>query len=178
MFAARSPLRRSSQRRLRRRQSRSSRTIRRSRQADIQRLQDSVFQAGSDVQQLRSRDAARAAQLQSQLDDLRDEVIYLKVKLRKEGIAAADRVRRRSRPSSTTCGRRRPTTRRTTRPRPAATPPEMRRRRRRPAARPAHRPPRHLSRSQQRATRPRRRRRARRPDVTSKFRRVPSSTCA
>jgi len=54
-------------------------------QADIQRLQDSVFQAGSDVQQLRSRDAARATQLQTQLDDLRDEVTYLKVKLRKEG---------------------------------------------------------------------------------------------
>jgi len=54
-------------------------------QVDIQRLQDSVFQAGSDVQQLKSRDAARASQLQTQLDDLRDEVIYLKVKLRKEG---------------------------------------------------------------------------------------------
>jgi TolA-binding protein len=54
-------------------------------QTDIQRLQDSVFQAGTDVQQLRSRDAARASQLQTQLDDLRDEVIYLKVKLRKEG---------------------------------------------------------------------------------------------
>ena len=54
-------------------------------QADIQRLQDSVFQAGSDIQQLRSRDAAHATQLQTQLDDLRDEVTYLKVKLRKEG---------------------------------------------------------------------------------------------
>ena len=54
-------------------------------QADIQRLYDSVFQAGSDVQQLRSRDTTRASQFQTQLDDLRDEVIYLKVKLRKEG---------------------------------------------------------------------------------------------
>ena len=54
-------------------------------QADIQRLQDSVFQAGAEVQQLRSRDGSRATQLQSQLDDLRDEVTYLKVKLRKEG---------------------------------------------------------------------------------------------
>src|SRR4051812_41088584 len=53
--------------------------------ADIQRLQDSVFQAGLDVQQLRGRDAARSEQLQMQLDDLRDEVIYLKVKLRKDG---------------------------------------------------------------------------------------------
>src|SRR5436190_22180975 len=54
-------------------------------QADIQRLQDSVFQAGADVQQLKTRDTSRASQLQTQLDDLRDEVIYLKVKLRKEG---------------------------------------------------------------------------------------------
>jgi len=54
-------------------------------QADIQRLQDSLFQAGSEVQQLKTRDASRASQLQMQLDDLRDEVIYLKVKLRKEG---------------------------------------------------------------------------------------------
>src|ERR1700752_1992375 len=52
---------------------------------DIQRLQDNVFQAGLDVQQLRSKDPGRASQLQAQLDDLRDEVIYLKVKLRKEG---------------------------------------------------------------------------------------------
>jgi FtsP/CotA-like multicopper oxidase with cupredoxin domain len=54
-------------------------------QSDIQRLQDSTFQAAADVQQLKGRDATRAAQLQTELDDLRDEVIYLKVKLRKEG---------------------------------------------------------------------------------------------
>ena len=53
--------------------------------ADIQRLQDNVYQAGTDVTQARTRDAARANQLQTELDDLRDEVIYLKVKLRKEG---------------------------------------------------------------------------------------------
>ena len=53
--------------------------------ADIERLRDGVFQAGTEVSQLRSRDAARAGQLQVELDDLRDEVIYLKVKLRKEG---------------------------------------------------------------------------------------------
>ena len=55
---------------------------------DIQRLQETVSQAAVDVQQLRSRDASRATQLQSQLDDLRDEVIYLKVKLRKDGTLA------------------------------------------------------------------------------------------
>lgn len=54
-------------------------------QADIQRLQDSLSQASSELQQVRGRDASRATTLQMQLDDLRDEVIYLKVKLRKEG---------------------------------------------------------------------------------------------
>ena len=54
-------------------------------QADIQRLQDNVYQAGTDVAQVRTRDAARANQMQAELDELRDEVIYLRVKLRKEG---------------------------------------------------------------------------------------------
>ena len=53
-------------------------------QADIQRLQDNVYQAGTDVSQARARDAARGNQLQAELDELREEVIYLKVKLRKE----------------------------------------------------------------------------------------------
>ncbi len=53
-------------------------------QSDIQRLQDNVYQAGNDVSQLRGRDSARASQLQAELDELRDEVIYLKVKLRKD----------------------------------------------------------------------------------------------
>jgi len=53
-------------------------------QADIQRLQDNVFLAERDVNQLNDRDGARATQLRTELDDLRDEVIYLKVKLRKE----------------------------------------------------------------------------------------------
>jgi hypothetical protein len=53
-------------------------------QADIQRLQDNVFLAERDISQLNDRDGARAGQLRSELDDLRDEVIYLKVKLRKE----------------------------------------------------------------------------------------------
>src|SRR5262245_48243033 len=53
-------------------------------QADIQRLQDNVYLADRDLSQLRSRDAARATQLQAELDDLRDEVVYLRVKLRKE----------------------------------------------------------------------------------------------
>jgi hypothetical protein len=53
--------------------------------SDIQRLQDEVYQAGSDVSRLRASDASAAARLQEELDDLRDEVTYLKVKLRKEG---------------------------------------------------------------------------------------------
>ena len=53
-------------------------------QADVQRLQDNVYLADRDVSQLRGRDATRATQLGTELDDLRDEVVYLKVKLRKE----------------------------------------------------------------------------------------------
>jgi hypothetical protein len=53
-------------------------------QTDIQRLQDNVYLADRDITQLRTRDASRATQLTAELDELRDEVIYLKVKLRKE----------------------------------------------------------------------------------------------
>lgn len=53
-------------------------------QADVQRLQDNVYLAERDISQLDSRDATRASQLRTELDDLRDEVVYLKVKLRKE----------------------------------------------------------------------------------------------
>jgi hypothetical protein len=53
--------------------------------SDIQRLQDDVYQASTDVSRLRSTDANAAARLQDDLDALRDEVIYLKVKMRKEG---------------------------------------------------------------------------------------------
>jgi hypothetical protein len=53
-------------------------------QADIQRLQDNVFLAERDINQMGNRDAARVSQLREELDELRDEVIYLKVKLRKE----------------------------------------------------------------------------------------------
>jgi hypothetical protein len=54
-------------------------------ESDILRLQDEVYQASSDVARMR---AGNSSNLQSELDDLRDEVIYLKVKLRKEGRVA------------------------------------------------------------------------------------------
>jgi hypothetical protein len=53
--------------------------------ADIQRLQDDVFLADRDIQQIPGAAAeGRSTALRRELDDLRDEVIYLKVKLRKE----------------------------------------------------------------------------------------------
>jgi hypothetical protein len=58
---------------------------------DIQRLQDSIYEASRDVSQLRSRDSAAASQLEAELDDVRDETVYLKVKLRKnESISRSD----------------------------------------------------------------------------------------
>lgn len=51
--------------------------------SDIQRLQDSIYDASRDLQQLRSRDAQLASQLQGELDDARDEVTYLRVKVRR-----------------------------------------------------------------------------------------------
>ena len=58
---------------------------------DVQRLQDSIYDATRDIAQVRSRDSALASQLESELDDARDEAIYLKVKLRKnEPIARSD----------------------------------------------------------------------------------------
>jgi hypothetical protein len=51
---------------------------------DIQRLQDQVYEAGADISRMRGTTDS-AAQLQGELDEVRDEVVYLKVKLRKEG---------------------------------------------------------------------------------------------
>jgi hypothetical protein len=53
--------------------------------ADIERLQDQVFQASSEVARVRATDASLASRLETELDELRDEVVYLRVKLRKEG---------------------------------------------------------------------------------------------
>lgn len=53
--------------------------------SDIQRLQDDVMQASSEVSRLRDTNPTLAGRLRADLDDLGDEVIYLKVKLRREG---------------------------------------------------------------------------------------------
>jgi hypothetical protein len=52
--------------------------------SDVQRLQQSADQIGADIVKLRQRDRAAARTLQAELDDLEDEIIYLKVKLRRE----------------------------------------------------------------------------------------------
>jgi hypothetical protein len=59
--------------------------------ADIQRLQDAIYDASRDVTQIRARNSALASQLEGELDDARDETVYLKVKLRKnEPIARSE----------------------------------------------------------------------------------------
>jgi hypothetical protein len=59
--------------------------------ADIQRLQDGIADASRDIAQTQGRDAALASQLQAELDDVRDESAYLKVKLRRnESIARGE----------------------------------------------------------------------------------------
>jgi len=50
---------------------------------DVQRLQDNIYEASRDLAQMRGRDSGVASQLQSDLDDARDEVTYLKVKIRR-----------------------------------------------------------------------------------------------
>ena len=58
---------------------------------DIQRLQESIDDVSRDGAQVRLRDSGLAALLQAELDDARDETIYLKVKLRKnEPIASIE----------------------------------------------------------------------------------------
>jgi hypothetical protein len=56
--------------------------------SDIQRLQDAIHEASDAVGQLRSRNAPDASQLQGELDDARDEVTYLSVKLRKNELVS------------------------------------------------------------------------------------------
>jgi hypothetical protein len=60
-------------------------------QTDIQRLQDALADANRDVSAARARDAALASRLDNELNDLRDETAYIRVKLRKnEPVARSD----------------------------------------------------------------------------------------
>jgi hypothetical protein len=88
--------------------------------ADIQRLQDNVYDLSRDVQGLRARDARLADSLEAQLDDLRDEVIYLKVKLRKETVSRAEYTDLRDRIEAVRSQARGDATRTTSRPSPGA----------------------------------------------------------
>jgi len=54
------------------------------RPSDIEWLEENAYQASLDVSELRHRDDALAGELQAELDVLREDVIYLKVKLRRE----------------------------------------------------------------------------------------------
>ncbi len=60
-------------------------------QSDIQRLQNNVSAASREITVMAGHDPKLAASLRSELDDASDEVIYLKVKLRKhETVTRAD----------------------------------------------------------------------------------------
>ncbi len=50
---------------------------------DVQRLQDNIYDAAREIGQIGDRDASLKSQLQSELDEAREEATYLKVKLRK-----------------------------------------------------------------------------------------------
>ena len=52
--------------------------------ADIQRLQDSVYDLDREISRLRGTDPQRVTAMQTELDELRDDVVYLRVKLRRE----------------------------------------------------------------------------------------------
>ncbi len=52
---------------------------------DIQRLRQALADATSEVDRVKTRDAATSSRLARELEDLRDEAAYLRVKLRKEG---------------------------------------------------------------------------------------------
>ncbi|MQA31592.1 MAG: hypothetical protein GEU82_17455 [Luteitalea sp.] len=59
--------------------------------ADVQRLQDAIYDTSRDLTGLRGRDSRLATELESELDELRDETVYLRVKVRKgEPIARSE----------------------------------------------------------------------------------------
>ena len=52
---------------------------------DIERLEDRIVDASTDIASLRASDEQLASELEQELDLLREDVTYLKVKLRREG---------------------------------------------------------------------------------------------
>lgn len=59
--------------------------------SDVQRLQQTADEIGSEILKLRQRDRAAARAMQAELEDLEDEITYLKVKLRRErNVSRAD----------------------------------------------------------------------------------------
>jgi len=54
-------------------------------QADVDRLELNLKDARADLARLQTRDATLAAKLQKELDEIADEVTYLRVKMSKEG---------------------------------------------------------------------------------------------
>lgn len=54
-------------------------------QDDLFALQDALFDASREVGALQATDPSLAAQLQRELDQIREEAVYLRVRLRKEG---------------------------------------------------------------------------------------------
>ena len=59
--------------------------------ADIQRLQDDVYDLDRQISRLRGAvDAEQVARLQGDLDELHDDVVYLRVKQRREGTVSRD----------------------------------------------------------------------------------------
>jgi len=52
--------------------------------ADIQTLQDGALDASDEVSRLRVRDAPRAAELERELDVIREDIVYLRALLRRE----------------------------------------------------------------------------------------------
>lgn len=87
---------------------------------DVGRLQETVEQIDRDLETLRARDSATARQLESELDELRDEVAYLRVSLRRDRTVSRseysdlrdrlDRLRTRAGGSATTSSARPSTT--------------------------------------------------------------------
>jgi len=54
-------------------------------EADLQRLRQALTDATTEIGRVKTRDQATASRLSRELDELTDEVAYLRVKLRKEG---------------------------------------------------------------------------------------------